>query len=67
MHTCIRINVLSRVLSDGLRNNELFRTTCCTEIKTRANKEEGGGGKEVTLFVPDKLNKVVIDKNMHTG
>ena len=46
MYTCLRINVLSRVLSDGLRINELFRATCCTEIKTRAHKEEREGGKE---------------------
>ena len=51
-NSCIRINVLSRVLSDGLRINELFRSSCCTEIKTRANKEEGGGGKEGDTLRP---------------
>ena len=51
-NSCIRINVLSRVLSDGLRINELFRASCCTEIKTRANKEEGGGGKEGDTLRP---------------
>ena len=51
-NSCIRINVLSRVLSDGLRINELFRVSCCTEIKTRANKEEGGGGKEGDTLRP---------------
>ena len=51
-NSCIRTNVLSRVLSDGLRINELFRSSCCTEIKTRANKEEGGGGKEGDTLRP---------------
>ena len=51
-NSCIRINVLSRVLFDGLRINELFRSSCCTEIKTRANKEEGGGGKEGDTLRP---------------
>ena len=48
----IAVYVLSRVLSDGLRINELFRASCCTEIKTRANKEEGGGGKEGDTLRP---------------